>query len=400
MPSSLAPASRRRLAIMRAWSLLFAVAGLGAGGQSGAQGGLPDGFVDVADVAPGVVVDARYAGSDNFMGRPARGYGSARCLLTSGARALAVAQRELAASGLGLMVYDCYRPQRAVDDFVSAWARDDAGAAQAQPSAAQSRRAQERAVRARLHRAPLRPQSREHGRRHVDPGGGAGGASKSGGAAARLPRARGRLAPDGSLNMGTTFDCFDERSHAADTATPAEAWRNCARLRGVMEKHGFAGYAPEWWHFTLAREPFRTPASTSRSSRRREPDHWSAARHHHQRRGLRRRAVRRGRAAPGAGDAGRRRIARTRLDGVSGARQGRAPRRRGGWPRWCATRSSTATCAPSARRHRRSAASTSSTSTRWRRRWAAGAGGGAAGAPPGVDRTRLRGCRAARAAGG
>ena len=85
--------------------------------------------MDIAAVAPDVVVDLRYAGSDNFLGRPARGYGAAGCLLTKpAARALAAAQRESAAFGLGLMVYDCYRPQRAVDDFV-AWARDAAGPA-------------------------------------------------------------------------------------------------------------------------------------------------------------------------------------------------------------------------------------------------------------------------------
>ena len=241
---------------MRAWSLLFAVAGLGAGGQSGAQGGLPDGFVDVADVAPGVVVDARYAGSDNFMGRPARGYGSARCLLTKpAARALAAAQRELAASGLGLMVYDCYRPQRAVDDFV-AWARDDAGAAQS-------------ATDPRHNPVVLRSELFARGYIALHSGHSRGSTVDvtlipAAARAHRSPAARprdcralaGRLAPDGSLNMGTTFDCFDERSHAADTATPAEARRNRARLRGMMEKHGFAGYAPEWWHFTLAREPF------------------------------------------------------------------------------------------------------------------------------------------------
>ena len=84
---------------------------------------LPAGFVDLADVAPGVIVDMRYAGADNFLGRAARGYGAARCLLTKeAARALAAVQQDLAAFGVGLKVYDCYRPQRAVDDFV-AWSR-------------------------------------------------------------------------------------------------------------------------------------------------------------------------------------------------------------------------------------------------------------------------------------
>src|SRR3954468_8218941 len=83
----------------------------------------PAGFVDLAVVAPAVVIDMRYAGSDNFLGRPARGYSEARCLLTKeGAGGLGAIQRELAPFGAGLKVYDCSRPQRAVDDFV-AWSR-------------------------------------------------------------------------------------------------------------------------------------------------------------------------------------------------------------------------------------------------------------------------------------
>jgi len=259
-------ASGRRLAIVRASSLLFAVACLGAGGRSGTRGDLPDGFVDVADVAPGVVVEMRYAGSDNFMGRPARGYGAARCLLTKpAARALAAVQREVAASGLALMVYDCYRPQRAVDDFV-AWARDTSGAVQTE-QAMQALQAEQAENDPRFN--PVVPRSQLFQRGYI--------ASRSGhsrgstvdltlvpaGARQRAAAPRrdcrgleGRLAPDGSLNMGTTFDCFDERSHATDAATSAEARGNRARLRAAMERHGFAGYAPEWWHFTLGREPF------------------------------------------------------------------------------------------------------------------------------------------------
>jgi len=66
----------------------------------------------------------------------------------------------------------------------------------------------------------------------------------------------GAQAPDCSLNMGTTFDCFDERAHAADPGVSPEARRNRLLLRMAMEKHGFAPYAQEWWHFTLASEPF------------------------------------------------------------------------------------------------------------------------------------------------
>jgi D-alanyl-D-alanine dipeptidase len=84
----------------------------------------PPEFVDVARVVPGLVVDMRYAGSRNFVGRPIAGYEAPVCLLTrQAAEALAAVQRDLAASGRGLKVYDCYRPARAVADF-AAWARD------------------------------------------------------------------------------------------------------------------------------------------------------------------------------------------------------------------------------------------------------------------------------------
>jgi D-alanyl-D-alanine dipeptidase len=242
--------------------LLFAVACLGAGGQGGTRGAPPHGFVDVAAVAPGIVVDMRYAGSDNFMGRPARGYGAARCLLTTpAARALAAAQQEAAASGLALMVYDCYRPQRAVDDFV-AWARGaDAGAAPAGQAVKPLNDPRYN---------PVVPRSELFQRGYIAARSGHSRGSTvdltlvPGGARRRhetpplgdCRATEGRLAPDGSLNMGTTFDCFDERAHVADAATPAEARANRARLRALMEKHGFVGYAQEWWHFKLAREPF------------------------------------------------------------------------------------------------------------------------------------------------
>ena len=223
-------------------------------GAAGSPRAAPDGFVDIADVAAGIVVDARYAGSDNFMGRPARGYGAARCLLTKpAARALADAQRDVAAFGFGLMVYDCYRPQRAVDDFV-AWARD-AGAAQRDRSAAPSGRPEVRALPARVHR-------------------GAGPATAAGSTVDLTlipagPRQR-AAAPVARLPC----DCRAagagrEPGHGDDVrllrralarggrhGVPRRRGATALLLRTVMEKHGFVPYAQEWWHFTLASEPF------------------------------------------------------------------------------------------------------------------------------------------------
>ena len=87
-------------------------------------GGLPDDFVDVAEIVPNVVVEARYAGYHNFIGQPIDGYDAPRCLLTRpAADALARVQDELTPFGFGLKIFDCYRPARAVAQFIR-WAAD------------------------------------------------------------------------------------------------------------------------------------------------------------------------------------------------------------------------------------------------------------------------------------
>ena len=57
--------------------------------------------------------------------------------------------------------------------------------------------------------------------------------------------------------MGTTFDCFDETARATYARLSPEVRRNRLLLRLAMERSGFVAYEPEWWHFTLADEPFR-----------------------------------------------------------------------------------------------------------------------------------------------
>ncbi|HXL48852.1 MAG TPA: M15 family metallopeptidase, partial [Xanthobacteraceae bacterium] len=88
-----------------------------------AQASLPPGFVDAAVVVDALVVDMRYFGDNNFVGQRIDGYERPRCILSAPAgNALAAVQRDLAARGLGLKVFDCYRPQRAVAHFVR-WAQ-------------------------------------------------------------------------------------------------------------------------------------------------------------------------------------------------------------------------------------------------------------------------------------
>src|SRR5580704_1975393 len=89
-----------------------------------ASSALPKGFVYLRDIDPTIVQDIRYAGSHNFVGRPIRGYLAAECILSvSAANALETVQRMLTEKKLSLIVWDCYRPKRAVEDFFQ-WSKD------------------------------------------------------------------------------------------------------------------------------------------------------------------------------------------------------------------------------------------------------------------------------------
>src|SRR5258708_29272779 len=94
---------------------LFAALLVACGPQNAIAQDRPAAFVDAATVVPGLIVEMRYAGSHNFGGRPIDGYEAPRCLLTKpAANALAGAAKDVAAYGLVIKVFDCYRPTRAV----------------------------------------------------------------------------------------------------------------------------------------------------------------------------------------------------------------------------------------------------------------------------------------------
>ena len=129
MPSTfcqMGPVARRRrrtafrMVIRGGLALMnFVLPAMAAAGSA-----LPKGFVYLRDIDPTIVQDIRYAGSHNFVGRPIRGYLAAECILSRPvARALEAVQRKLAEKKLSLIVWDCYRPKRAVDDFLQ-WSKD------------------------------------------------------------------------------------------------------------------------------------------------------------------------------------------------------------------------------------------------------------------------------------
>ena len=192
-------------------------------------------LVDAGAIVPGLVANIRYAGSHNFVGRPINGYRAPRCLLTQpAANALAEVARDLAARGLVIKVFDCYRPARAVADFVR-WARDprDQGAkAEFYPDV--DKRTLFRDGYIASHSGHSRGSTVDISLvRHAD------GAEPV------------------ELDMGTPFDTFSPRSSPGDTSVSAEARRNRALLADAMRRHGFVRYVKEWWHFTLGKEPFR-----------------------------------------------------------------------------------------------------------------------------------------------
>lgn len=210
---------------------------------------LPPGFVHLADVAPSIRQDIRYAGSRNFMGRPAAGYQAAECVLSrQAAEALARAQAELAPRGLTLLVWDCYRPQRAVADFM-AWTRD---AGDQRMRAIYYPRVDKRDLSLQGYLSSRSTHSRGS---TVDLGiARAGGGSAGGSGACTAPS--GVRVDDGALDFGTAYDCFDTLSHVRAPGIGREAAANRALLARLMQRHGFRAYAKEWWHFQLAAEPF------------------------------------------------------------------------------------------------------------------------------------------------
>jgi zinc D-Ala-D-Ala dipeptidase len=188
----------------------------------------PAAFVDAAAVVPGLTADIRYAGSHNFAGRPIEGYQAPHCLMTQAAAdALAGVARDLAPR-LVIKVFDCYRPVRAVMNFVR-WARD---------------------LNDQAEKAEFYP--------NVDKR----TLFRDGYIASRSGHSRGSTmdltlaTADGhELDMGTPFDLFSPKSWSDASVTP-EQHANRMLLAAAMRRRGFRGYDKEWWHFTLRDEPF------------------------------------------------------------------------------------------------------------------------------------------------
>ncbi|MGY0504819.1 M15 family metallopeptidase [Luteimonas sp. e5] len=191
------------------------------------------GLVDVADFVADAQFDIRYAGHDNFVGVPVDGYAAPRCWLhRPAAQALAQVADELRAQGLRLRIFDCYRPARAVAHFMR-WAKD-------------------------LEDVRTKPAYYPNLDKHELVGEYI--AERSGHSrAATIDLTVMQCTTAGNacreLDMGTPFDFFDTLANTDDPRMSPQQRCNRDLLRDAMQRHGFANYAMEWWHFTFKPEP-------------------------------------------------------------------------------------------------------------------------------------------------
>jgi D-alanyl-D-alanine dipeptidase len=245
----------------RSLLILAALAALALGSPAAAVAAkpprkAPDAFVSLHRVDPSILLDIRYYTKHNFIGRRVHGYRAPLCILTRpAATALARVQASVVAQGYTLKVYDCYRPQRAVNDFVR-WARrlhDQRMKREFYPHVDKSRLfadgyIAERSGHSRgstmdltLVKLPAREQPKwRRGTFGLVP----------------CIKPYEKRFPDNTIDMGTGYDCFDTLAHTLDPRIQGVQRDNRLRLKSAMEAAGFTNYENEWWHYTLGNEPF------------------------------------------------------------------------------------------------------------------------------------------------
>lgn len=191
------------------------------------------GLVDLQSIIPDIDLDIRYAGSHNFVGAPIEGYGAPRCWLKpEAAAALARVEAALRAQQQRLRVFDCYRPARAVAQFVR-WMADPTDLRAKDEFYPDLDKAQLSGV----YIAPVSGHSR--------------------GATVDLTLlqcdAQGNHCEP--LDMGTNFDFFGTRAHTDSPEGTSLQHAHRDRLRTVMQTQGFVNLPEEWWHYRLNPEP-------------------------------------------------------------------------------------------------------------------------------------------------
>jgi len=230
------------------WFFAIPVAAMLAS-QAHAQS-LPGGFVFLRDVDPTILQDIRYAGQNNFIGRPLAGYQAGECVVRREVGlALKNVQQVLALQRLSLKMLDCYRPDRAVHDMV-VWAQNGR-------ETAAERRYNPAFGKADLFRLGYIAEHSGHSTGAavdltlLDLKADNSAVFDPGKAYADCTAAASARAPEGSVDMGTGYDCSDVKGHTAATSITPEQRRWRKLLVAAMARQGFVNYSKEWWHFSL-----------------------------------------------------------------------------------------------------------------------------------------------------
>jgi D-alanyl-D-alanine dipeptidase len=234
---------------------LLAVTAVPTAAQAKPEPKAPKDFVALRSVDPTIVQEMRYFTPHNFVGERIDGYRQPLCILTRpAAEALHRAQKRLLRQGYTLKVYDCYRPQRAVDHFVR-WAED----------------LDDEAMKDEFY--PNVDKTRLFADGYIAEKSGHSRGSTMDLTIVRLPAiptrpyvpgeplvpcfaAQAERFPDNSVDMGTGFDCFDTLSHTLDPRIQGEQRTNRLLLKSTLEALGFVNLAEEWWHYTFKPEPY------------------------------------------------------------------------------------------------------------------------------------------------
>ena len=187
---------------------------------------VPDDFVDIKKVIPEVIIDARYYSGENFVCRRIDGYLANKCYLQKEAAfALKEAYLEIASENMTFKIFDCYRPQRAVDEFIL-WTKDIED------------QSTKRLYYPNIEKSELL---------------GPYIAAKSGhsrGNTIDLTIASKQGDQFLDMDMGSSYDLFDPISHTFNDLINPKQQSNRVHLKNVLEKYGFEYYELEWWHFS------------------------------------------------------------------------------------------------------------------------------------------------------
>ena len=191
----------------------------------------PSGFVVLAEVVPDIIQEIRYYSTYNFVGDRIDGYEMPCALMTrEAAEALKKVSDDVMKLGYRLKVYDAYRPQMAVDNFVR-WAENIGD------------------KRMKKYFYPKVDKTKLFDEGYID--------AKSGHSrGSTLDLTLFDMKTGKEVDMGGTFDHFGIESHPDYKKITKQQFKNRMILRDAMLRHGFKPLDSEWWHFTLKDEPY------------------------------------------------------------------------------------------------------------------------------------------------